>query len=59
MPSKPAAFPFFSCFSAHSISALDGGLTLTPSRGPSLAVVFGISVGGGLYSECTDDLTRT
>jgi len=49
MQSGPAAFPFFSCFSASSISALDGGLTLTSSRSPSLAVVFAISVGGGLF----------
>ena len=49
MPSGPATFPFFSCFSARSISALDGGLTLSLSRGPSLEVVFGISVGGDLF----------
>ena len=48
MPSGPAASPFFGCFSARSISALDGGLTLSLCRGPSLEVVFGISVGGDL-----------
>ena len=39
IPSGPAAFPLFSRFSARSISALDGGLTLMLSRGPSLAVM--------------------
>ena len=49
MPSIPAAFPFFNCFNARSISALDGRLTVTSSKSPSVAVMFGISVGDGLF----------
>ena len=48
LPSGPAAFPFFNCFNARSISALDGGLTVTLSRRSSVGVMFGISVVGGL-----------
>ena len=55
MPSGPAAFPFFSRFSARSISALDGGLTLTLSRGPSLAVMSAF-LWDVIYSECTGNV---
>ena len=50
IPSGPAAFPFFNCFNARSISALDGGLTVTLSRRSSVGVMVGISVGGGLFN---------
>ena len=59
MPSGPAVFPFFSCFSACSVSALDGGLTFTLSGGPSLTVMFGISAGDGLLKmsrKCSSHL---
>ena len=54
--SGPAALPFFNCFNARSMSALDGGLTVTLSKCSSVGVMFGISMGGGLFNmsrECS------